>query len=189
MKKLLLSLVVLATIFSCGKNNAVSSSTSATSGLSSSVTGTTEVDLATKINNNSFGTGMADYYETWAVVISKYPNLTYYYSKVTPSTSSNCSTKWGIFVICSNSSSSSSTATISRTVVNSAVDLSAKKSELINIINKRSSISVNNTAYYIYTTDGLYYIIDTAKPLAVNPVQVQQTVNGVNTIEYFNYAK
>ena len=182
MKKLLLSLIVLASIFSCGKSNSVSSAGgAATSGLSSTITGTTEVDLATKINNNTFGTGYASSYLTWAQLIANQPNVTYYFYKSTAS-SSSCSTKWSIFYVCT--SGSSSTATYSRSVVNSSVDLATKKSELINIINKRSSIQSNGTVYYIYTTDSLYYIIDTSKPLQVNPVQTQSS----SAIEYFGYA-
>lgn len=182
MKKLLVSLVVLATIFSCGKKNTVSGNS--VSGLSSSVSGATETSLASQINNNQFGTGYATYGLTWAQLISNQPNLTYYYASSGLSTVS-CETKWTIFKICSTSSSSSS-SNITRQVTNSSVDLNSKKSELINIINARTSIQNSGTVYYIITNNAKQYIIDTAKPLQANPVQVQD--NATSKVEYFSYA-
>ncbi len=182
MKKLLVSLVVIATIFSCGKKNTVSSNSSV-SGLSSSVAGAVETSLASQINNNQFGTGYATYGLTWAQLISNQPNLTYYYATAGLSTVS-CETKWTIFRVCSTSSSSSSSS-ITRQVTNSSVDLNTKKSELINIINARTSIQNSGTVYYIMTS-GKQYIIDTAKPLQANPVQVQDS--STSKVEYFSYA-
>jgi len=182
MKKLLLALIVLATVFSCGKSN----STSNSSVSSLSVTGTNETALGSYITSysSSFGNGYANAYTTWTSLISSQPNTTYYYYKSTQATST-CTTKWSIFYVCSTSSSSSSSY-LSKSVVNSSVDITTKQNELIGIINSRSSIYVSGTSYYIYTSDAKIYVIDTRYPIQANPVLIQD--NTAKTIEVFSYA-
>ncbi len=183
MKKILIALLVLTTVFSCGKKNTVSNNGSSTSGLNGNVAGTVEVSLATQINNNQFGTGYASYGLTWSQAIANQPNITYYFYKSGLSTVS-CETKWTIFKICSTNSGGSSS--FSRSVVNSSVNIDSKKSELINIINSRTSIQNSGTVYYIMTSDSKQYIIDTAKPIQANPVQVMNY--STNQVEYFQMA-
>ncbi len=178
MKKLLLALIVVSTLFSCGKKNTVGTSSSTTA---LTVSGALETQLASQIDNNQFGNGMATYYETWSQVVSHMPNLKYNYAQTSASTS-NCEKKWGIFYICTSSSSSGS-ATITRSVIHSSVDVNAKKNELKDLINKRVYIQVSGTSYYITANNGKNYVIDTRYPLQANPVSVQNAQDGSG--EYF----
>jgi hypothetical protein len=82
-------------------------------------------------------------------------------------------------VVCSSGSNNSN---FSRSVTAGSVNIDSKKSELINIINRRNSIyNSGGTLYYIYTTDNKMFIIDTAMPLQANPVQTQD--NATSTVE------
>jgi hypothetical protein len=170
MKKLIVFLMVLASLVSCGKSNSVgSSSIYGTSPIT--VPGQTAGDLGTRIDTNQFGTGLATYYETWAQLITHMPNVTYEYGNV--SSTNGCKVVWKIFTVCSYSSSSS--IPVTRTVINSSVDVIAKKNELKAIINRSSSVyQSGSTTFYIYMPDNTGYIIDTAYPLQANPVLMQK---------------
>lgn len=182
MKKLILSLMVLATLASCGKKNTTDTGAAA-GGLSSTspitVTGSTETQLASLIDNNQFGSGQASYYETWNQVVSNMPNLSYKYGAVS-SSQPNCNTVAYIFQICT-SSSSTSNISVSRSVIHSSVDLNAKKNELKAIINARQYVQVSGTSFYIRTNDNRSIIIDTRYPLQANPVSIQQS-NGTGEV-------
>ncbi|MGZ3787513.1 MAG: hypothetical protein ACXVLQ_03270 [Bacteriovorax sp.] len=177
MKKLLVALMVLATFASCGKNNSVSSSPLSTSPLTVSTANASS--LASYITNytTSFGSGYTNSAMTWNQLIANQPNLTYYYYKeaISSLAPSNCSTTlWGFLNVCTTSSSSSS-ATLSRTVVNSSVNIVAKQNELIAILNKSRSIQQSGTAFYVYTTDAKLYILDLKFPIQAQPVQTQDS--------------
>lgn len=179
MKKFIVALMVLTSLVSCGKNNSVgSTATSASSTNALTVTGTVETQLGSLIDNNQFGTGQASYYETWTQVVTNMPGLTYKYGSV--NTSSNCRTVGYIFQICS--SSSSSNVSISRSVVHSSVVLLDKQNELKAIVNARSLVQQGSaTSFYVRTTDGRQYIIDTRYPIQANPVSIQQA-NGTGEV-------
>lgn len=188
MKKLIVALMVLTSLVSCGKNNSVSSNGLSTSPLT--VTGAVESQLGSIIDSSQFGTGAATYYETWNQYIAHMPNVTYVYGTVAvQAPSSNCTTSGGFikFTWCSGSSSSSSTtnAVVTRRVVNSAVDITAKRNELKAILNRRASLSQDSyTAgvYHVITTDNQYYVIDTRYPLQANPVYIQTTSTSAEKI-------
>lgn len=175
MKKLLLALLVVSSLVSCGKNNSVSSGTTSSSPLT--VTGAVESQLGSIIDNNQFGGGQASYYETWNQVITNMPNISYKYGSVSSTSNSSCRTVAYVFQICGSTSysSSGSTATVTRSVIHSSVDLATKKNELKAIINARSYMQASGSSFYIRTSDGRGFVIDTRYPMQANPVSVQQT--------------
>lgn len=169
MKKLIVTLMVLSALVSCGKTNAVgNSSVFGTSPIT--VGGSTETQLGSMIDNNQFGTGYY-YYDTYAGAIAKGASPIYDFGSY--SNASNCKTKWGGFLVICTSSGSSST-TIVRTVNNRDVDLVTKKNELKAIINNRNYIQSYGTSFYIRTNDGRAFVIDTRYPLQANPVTIQE---------------
>jgi hypothetical protein len=180
MKKLLLSLMVLATLASCGKDNKVSSGSS-TDLLNVSnplVTNNPYAqELVTRINNPAagFGGGLV----------------------LTSSGSSNqtCGTKWGFINYCYGSSGSANYAVTagmtwnqlvaqrpnlayyfvySQPVVHSSINIATKQAQLIQLLNSASNIQVSGTLYYI-TVSGAYYVIDTRYPIQANPSAIQTT--------------
>ncbi len=161
--------MVLASIVSCGKTNSVgSSSIYGTSPIT--VGGASETQLGTMIDTNQFGSGMATYYITWSQLIMQTPTITYQYGNY--NASSNCKIIWGVFKYCTSTNSSGTAVT--RSVMNSTVDVIAKKNELKAIINNRTMIQAYGTSFYIRTNDGRTFVIDTRYPLQANPVSVQQ---------------
>ncbi|AUN99654.1 hypothetical protein DOM21_02540 [Bacteriovorax stolpii] len=181
MKKLLLSMIVLASLVSCGKDNKVSSTNSTLNYSNPYLSGNTQAQtyaqtLIAQINSYSsnFGNG---------VISSGSSNQT-------------CDTKWGIFYYCYTSSSGSSgttttwnsivasTPTITYqysngvTVRHSDVNIASKQSELISILNAATNVQVQamsgGNVYYI-TVSGAYYVIDTRYPIQANPSGVQSS--------------
>jgi hypothetical protein len=204
MNKLVLSLVVLSLLSSCGKNNKTGSNAAppapapvavvpvVTNAITSAVSG--GVELGAKIDDytNQFGVGQIYYYgqpQTWGTLANTGLELSYRYTKsATPtgtSTDPNCVKKWLIFTVCSYSSMSSSSisdASVSRYLVNSSVNIEEKKNELkayINNANPLIPISVIGTSHMFKTRDGKSYIIDTRYPIQANPIGVVDTA-GVN---------
>lgn len=194
MKKFILALMVVTTLVSCGKDNKVSSgSVAATTPLTGTAANdTSAVGLAALVDGyaTSFGLGQViinNNYYTWNQVVTNSPNVNYKYGSYTASSaSSNCEKKWGIFYVCSSSSSGSSNpATVSRTVINSSVDITAKINELRSIISRVSPyypVQSSGYIYYIRTVEGILYTIDVRLPIQANPSAVQQA-NGQT--EYF----
>jgi hypothetical protein len=193
MKKFILALMVVTTLVSCGKDNKVSSgSVAATNPLTGTAANdTSAVALAALVDNysTSFGLGQVvinyNYY-TWNQIITNSPNVNYKYGSYTASAANaNCDKKW-IFYVCSSSSSGSSTpATVSRTVINSSVDILSKQNELKAIISRVSPyypVQSSGYIYYIRTVEGILYTIDVRLPIQANPSAVQQA-NGQT--EYF----
>jgi hypothetical protein len=185
MKKLLLALMVMASLVSCGKKNQVSTDGSSSSAIT--LNDNTAVQLGSLIDNSEtqFGYQQVTAYETWNQAALNHPN---YYYKYTASagSSSNCVQKTGWlgikYWVCSSSSSSS--ATVSRSVVVGTVDLAAKRNELKGYINSgyAGSIIASGPVFYVRTNAGVVYTIDTRLPIQANPTGIQQA-NG--QIEYF----
>lgn len=178
MRKLLLSLMVLATLASCGKDNAVNGGAIPATGNAITVNDTTAQTLGNYIDNsNSYFAGV--YYQTYR-----------YATTSASSAASNCEQKTGWFgikyYVCSSSSNSSNLSY--KTVAASSVDLAAKRLELKGYINSSSPgyITQSGTGFYIRTVSGLVYIIDTRFPIQANPVSVQQA-NGQITYLYQQY--
>lgn len=190
MKKLLLSLMVLATLASCGKDNKVAS-TAATTTANPAVTISDQsgVSLGQKIDNytTQFGLGQyrVDYYTvyTYQQIVSMNVPMNYHYTKSTSSTTSNgqtCEKKWGIFYVCSYTSSSNtaSSLTDSRVVLNANVDVASKIAQLKAIINDANPlypIQTNGYTYYIRTRDGKHYAIDTRYPIQAQPIGISDS--------------
>ena len=178
MKKFLLSIMVLATLSSCGKDNKVSSGAAAAppviNGYSNGhLTGPSLVaaqDLIAKINNPAtFGGGL---------VITSYG-----------SSNQNCGTKWGFINYCYGSSGGGNYAITSgmtwnelaaqkpnlsyyyyygSQTVHSSVNIATKQAELIQLLNTATALEVSGTLYYIRVTNAIY-VIDTRYPIQANP--------------------
>ncbi len=191
MKKLVVSLVVLLSIASCGKNNSVSSS-AVTNAVGSSTAITASVDqygrvpltnYITDINNNAFGVAHAD-------------TETFRFLNYTGSAASNgCTVKTvlgGFFSYYSCSSSSTSTSSNygsydTVNVVHSTQDLTSKKNELQAIINQafQYSNSSDRRQLFIRTINGDVYTIDFRVPMSANPVVKFTATTGVTrTFDY-----
>ncbi|MEA9355204.1 hypothetical protein SHI21_03285 [Bacteriovorax sp. PP10] len=185
MKKLLLSLMVLATLASCGKDNKVSSGSTSLVNVSNPLVTSNPYaqELVTRINNPAAGFGEGLIYSS-------------------ASSNQTCGTKWGFINYCYGSSGSTSTTTgltwnalaaqrptvvyqysTGRTVRHSDVSIATKQAELIALLNSASNIQVAGTLYYIQVS-GAYYVIDTRYPIQANPSAVS---NGYQT-EYFYQA-
>jgi len=187
----------LALLFSaCGKDNTLSGGSGGgvggpigSSPITSGVPGA--ADLGTKIDNYStqFGTGMVSYYGypyTYQQLVNSGLNLAYRYTKSsTTGSGSNCEKKWGIFYVCSYSSTSSSVSvTESRKVFNNDIDVTSKMNELKAIINDANPLlpiytnnpnNPNNSSYMITTRSGKQYVIDTRYPLQANPIGIKDS--------------
>lgn len=169
MRKLLLSLMVLTSLVSCGKDNSVNGGAAATTnGTTNAVTvnDPNAQNLGNYIDNsNSYFAGV--YYQTYR-----------YATASATSAASSCEQKTGWlgikYYVCSSSSNSSNLSYT--TVLASKVDLATKRSELKGYINNSSAgyITQVGTAFHIRTLSGLVYIIDTRFPIQANPVSVQQ---------------
>lgn len=174
MKKLLVALMVLSTFASCGKNNSTGSAAAPVSSTALTSVTANASTLASAITNYSTNFGVS-----WTQMLANQPNLTYYYFKAANAASS-CQTKWTIFYVCSSNTSS---ATISRQVVNSSVNIASKQAELMAIVNKSSRIQQGGSQVYIYTTDAKLYIFDLSLPIQAQPIQIQDSTS----IEFFGY--
>lgn len=192
MKKLIVALMVLSTLASCGKDNKVASpaTTAATSPATTTVTTTDQVGvaLAQKIDNytTQFGLAQVNYYTTIGQLANQGVAITYKYTKSTAS-SAECEKKW-IFTVCSSSSSTSFNPEVSRTVANSGVNVTTKINELKALINAKHPaypIQVSGYVFYIVTTDNKQYAIDVRMPIQANPIGIR---NADGTQEYmFTY--
>ena len=189
MKTLLLSLLVVASLVSCGKDNKVASSaaaTSATSPITVTVAGASE--LGSKIDNytTQFGTGSITYYgypQTYGALVNQAMNLVYRYTKATSAASasgSNCQLKWSIFYVCSYSNTTTNFSSVveSRKVFNNSVDVLSKQNELkaiINSVNPLIPIQNNGYSYNITTREGKQFVIDTRYPIQANPIGIKDS--------------
>ena len=191
MKKLVVAIMVLTTLASCGKNNSVSSSGTNTVGSSTALTATTDmygrVPLAnyiTDVNNNAFGSARAD-------------AETFRFLNYTGGSSGNgCSQKTALggflsYYSCSSSTSTSSSNYGSYDTVNvthSSENLASKKNELLSIISQayQYSNSSDRKQLYIRTINGDVYTIDYRVPMSANPV-VKYTAS-TGTTRTFDYS-
>ena len=187
MKKFIVALMVLSSLVSCGKSNTVASSAATNAYGSNAITSTAQgaAQLGSLIDNYTadFGTQQLYYYgnvQTYGTLANTGLNIVYRYTKsASTSNGSNCEKKWGIFWICSYSTSSSSTsANESRNVANNTVDVLTKINQLKAIINSSNPlipIVANGTSYMIVSTDGKKYVIDTRYPLQANPIGIMDS--------------
>lgn len=177
MKHLLLSLSVLAMLVSCGKDNSVGTPVGAASS-AVTISDATGVQLGNYINASEsyFAPGLSAFYK-------------YYYTTSTVSTAGNGCTahtsggwiKFTYYTCTTSSSSGSGTVT---SVQASAVDLAAKRLELIGYINSSTAGAIYQSSAYSYiirTVSGATITIDSRYPLQANPVQVQQANGQVTT--------
>lgn len=184
MKRLLMPLMVLAMLVSCGKDNQVSSAgTSVFNPITTTVQGAS--DLGSKVDNytTQFGTQQILYYgnyQTYGTLANTGLNIVYRYSKSAAAASgSNCTVKWSIFYVCSSSSTTTTSSVAeSRKVYNNSVDITSKANELKAIINRANPlipITALGTSYRVQTLDGFQYIIDTRYPLQANPIGISSS--------------
>lgn len=175
MRNLLLSLMVLASLVSCGKDNSVGAPVAS---VTNPVTNTdpSATNLVTMINNST---------SYFPAVTS--PTATFKIASTTGSAAqSNCEQKegwWGIkYYVCSSSNNQNLTYT---TVTPYNVDLAAKRNEIIGYINSASAGNIvgSGKIVYIRTTAGVLYTINMNFPLQLNPTAIQQ-VNGQTTYLY-----
>lgn len=189
MKTLFLSLLVVASLVSCGKDNKVESSAQAgptTSPITATVAGASA--LGSKIDNytTQFGTGSITYYgypQTYGGLVNQAMNLVYRYTKASAAASasgSNCQLKWSIIYVCSysNTTTNFSSVTESRKVYNNSVDVLSKQNELKAIINSANPllpIENNGYSYKITTKEGKQFVIDTRYPIQANPIGIKDS--------------
>ena len=190
MKKFILSLMVLASLASCGKTNQLSNNSLI--GVGTAALGTSGTDQSGRvllstyiqsINNNGFNPAIADteYYR--------------FYNTTGGSSGNGCTlhTALGGFITyysCSGSyGTNTSTGTYdSVTVVHSTQDLTAKRNELIAIIQQAQywQNSSDRLRLYVQTTNGDVYTIDFRVPMAANPVV--KNVRATGTTRSFDYS-
>ncbi len=179
MKKTLLALLVLASLASCGKSNSVASTSTSTLGTGTSALSSSTTDMygrvplttyVSNINNNGFAAARAD-----AEIYRFYTST---------SSGSGCTLKTALggflsYYSCSGGSASTGSYTTAN-VTHSTEDLSAKKSELINIIAQAAtySNSADRLQLYIRTSAGDVYTIDFRVPMSANPVVKYTASNG-----------
>lgn len=179
MRKLLLSLMVLATLASCGKDNKVDTATAVAAAPSSdaiTLDDTVAKQLGTIIDNSAY------FPAATTSTTAKYAYLTTTVSSAQPS----CETKEGWlgikYTVC-KAPINNTNGVASYVQVNS-IDVATKRVELKGYINSSNvgGIIFNGTSYTIRTTSGVVYTIDTRYPIQANPVMIQQ-VSG--EIKYF----
>ncbi len=187
MKKLLVSLMILTALASCGKNNSVSSL--GTNGNSSALTAGLDqwgrvplTSYITDVNNNAFGAARAD-------------SETYRYLNYIGSTAgSGCALKTALggfltYYTCSGVSSTNTNYGSYDTVnvIHSTENLASKKNELLSIIGQQAqySNSLDRKQLYIKTANGDVYTIDFRLPMSANPVVKKTLATGV--IRTFDY--
>jgi hypothetical protein len=176
MRNLLLSLMVLASLVSCGKDSK-SGSVNGSSSSAITLDDTVAKQLGTLIDNST----------SYFPAATTSPTARYAYV-VTTVTSSQpvCETKEGWlgikYTVCK--APTTSNATPSSYVQVSTINLEAKRAELRSYINSSNAggLIFNGTGYTVRSTSGVVYTIDPRYPIQANPVMVQQ-VNG--EIKYF----
>lgn len=185
MKKLIVALMVLSTLASCGKDNKVASpvatAPTSTSPVTTAITtaDAVGVELGKKVDAYNVQFGAVAMYQgmSYNEIVARGGILKFKYTK-SAAAASNCETKWGFITICSGSTSSSNITT-SREVANAtdSTTVIAKLNELKAIINKAHpmyKIQTNGSIYYIYTVEGKTFAIDTRVPVTANPVGIRQ---------------
>lgn len=159
MKKLLLAILVVTSLVSCGKNNSTNSGaaaaagTIATSPISTINTNPSFQTLASAVVANSFNAQYSNYYTEY-----RFGNMT-----------NTCVTKDGWFGIDYQSCSSSVTNQV--TVIHGQVVIATKQAELNAILAKAVVFqAVSGTYFVVRTSDNYTYHIRTDYPIQANPV-------------------
>ncbi len=153
MKRLLLSIMVMAVLASCGKkDNKVNSDLGATANTytisNTLLAGNASAqDLMSRINNplTGFGTGVVNN-TTWNALVAQYPSAVFRYTN--------------------------------GTVRNSDIVLATKQTQLINLLNSATSIQVSGSIFYL-TVQGVIYAIDTRYAIQINPSGMKSGYNEV----------
>lgn len=194
MKNLIVALMVLSTLVSCGKENKVAAAAAATvvanPAATTAVTTTDQAGilLGQKIDNHTtqFGLAMVTYYMSIGQLVNQQgAAVTFKYTK-SAATAPDCEKYW-IFSVCTSTQSSSSDQPVSRTVVSNTVLNTSKITELKTIINNRHAlypIQVSGYVFYIITKDNKQYAIDTRMPLQANPVGVSDSTGTEYMFKY-----
>lgn len=178
MRKLILSLMVLASLVSCGKDNKVGAGSS-----TSAITNTdpSAIQLGTMIDSSE------KYFQA-GPTYGRYAYLAATTSNSNPNQTCEEKEGWfGIKYYVCKSNSTSNTAP-NYTYTNANVDLTAKRNEIKGYINNASYGGISSVSGYairIITTSGITYIIDRSVPLQANPVVIQQP-NG-QSVNYAGY--
>jgi hypothetical protein len=173
MKNLLIALVVLSSLVSCGKKN-VAGATTAVNGLTSPMVASTAVesDFITRVNGNQFGTGNYQGMRfTDAIAHGSNPQYQYANYTAPAAVSPNCHSAW-VFQVCNSSSSSSYQAPVlGRKIDTLSVATVTKQNEIIAIYNSKAQVFTNGNSFKIITTDNKTYFFDTTLPIQANPTQ------------------
>lgn len=157
MKKLLLAILVVSSLVSCGKNNSTNTgavaNTLATSPISTINSNPSFQTLANAVLANSFNAQYSNYYTEY-----RFGNTT-----------NTCVTKDGWFGIDYQSCSTSISNPV--TVIHGQVVIATKQAE-INAILAKSVVfqAVSGTYFVVRTTDNYTYHIRTDYPIQANPV-------------------
>jgi hypothetical protein len=167
MRKLILSLMVLASLVSCGKDNKVGA-------VGSSSTAITVDDTYAKALGVAIDNSLTSFYQK--PLYGKFGYVTT--TSSTSNTGNNCEEKSGWFgikyYVCK---STASTAVVPTSyVMVSSVILETKRGELRSIINSSTAGAIYQygTRYTVRTTSGVLYTIDTSYPIEANPISTQQ---------------
>ena len=170
MKKLLLALMVMATLASCGKDNKVDSGSAATNGFNGTITNPL-------VTNSS---------QAQALVSMIASPSTFGQGVLTSGSNQNCGSKfYGLLTWCTSSYSGSSSSgtwyqlvtanpslvyrySNGTTVRHSDVNVATKQNELMSLLNSASSIQISGYQAYV-TVGSTYYVIDVRYPIQANP--------------------
>lgn len=167
MKKLLLALMVMATLASCGKDNKVDSNPAST-GFNGTITNPL-------VTNNSQAQAL----------VSMIASPSTFGQGMISTGNQNCGSKLGgFFTYCTYSTGSSSSTTWNQLVVSnpsivyrysngttvrhSDVNVTTKQNELTALLNSATSIQISGYMAYV-TVGATYYVIDVRYPIQANP--------------------
>lgn len=199
MKHLLLSLLVAFTLASCGSDgNKVSTGTANYSNaIITDATGKAyATQLAERINasDSYFGYGIAGYSMygtgiTWKQAVETYytAGKFHYTTSTAAAASANCELKWKIFYVCKQTTTTTSlTSSRVATVDNTDAGKSAKRTELMAILNNASYVTISGYSYLVQSQDGTLYEINTSLPLQANPVTKKLTTGSIEYLYKFS---
>lgn len=151
MKRLLLSIMVMAVLASCGKDNKVNSDLGANGNAYNTTNqllagNQAAQELIARINNPaSFGQGQTSGpagTTTWNALLATNPSATFRYTN-------------GYSIV--------------STVRNSDVVIANKQSQLITLLNSATAVSGVSPVYYVTANNGVIYAIDTRYAIQMNP--------------------
>lgn len=187
MKNLLIALVILSSLVSCGKKNTVGGAPVASA---SAMVGSTaiETDFINKVNGNLFGTGYSSVYnETYAQAISKGANPKLTYANYAAPAASAAPTPHCILggLLCGSVSTSSTTfITPTITSVNTlSITVVEKQSAISAIFAKKSRVEqYGPTVFGVLTNDNATYYFDTTMPIQANPVRTYNADRSMVTL-------